>query len=181
MAFWVGALAALLTSFYSWRLIFLTFFGEPRWAASEHIQHAIHHVHESPDEEHGDSAHEAGLPPAGSGGYHPHESPLNMLVPICLLALGALLAGQLFHGIFVDPERAPAYWRGTVAFSRHLAEAAETSAFWVKITPTVVMLLGLWIAWNNYIRSPKAAANFVAMIGRKTMSWSESAISRASC
>jgi NADH-quinone oxidoreductase subunit L len=163
MAFWVGALAALLTSFYSWRLIFLTFFGEPRWAASEHIQHAIHHVHESPDEEHGDSAHEAGLPPAGSGGYRPHESPLNMLVPICLLALGALLAGQLFHGIFVDPERAPAYWRGTVAFSRHLAEAAETSAFWVKITPTVVMLLGLWIAWNNYIRSPKAAANFVAM------------------
>src|SRR3954465_5229119 len=27
IAFWLGALAALLTSFYSWRLIFLTFFG----------------------------------------------------------------------------------------------------------------------------------------------------------
>jgi len=27
IAFWVGSLAALLTSFYSWRLIFLTFFG----------------------------------------------------------------------------------------------------------------------------------------------------------
>ena len=43
-AFWVGVLAALLTSFYSWRLIFMTFHGKYRWIGSEHIQHA----HESP-------------------------------------------------------------------------------------------------------------------------------------
>jgi NADH-quinone oxidoreductase subunit L len=162
VAFWLGIIAALMTSFYSWRLIFLTFFGEPRWAASEHIQHAIHHVHESPDEEHGDSAHEPGLPPAGSGGYHPHESPLNMLVPICLLAVGAVLAGQLFHGIFVDPERAPAFWRGSLTFVRELAEAAEHSPLWVKLSPTIAMLVGLWIAWHNYIRNPGAATRFVA-------------------
>jgi NADH-quinone oxidoreductase subunit L len=36
------ARGALLTSFYSWRLIFLTFYGKPRWAQSEHIQHALH-------------------------------------------------------------------------------------------------------------------------------------------
>jgi NADH-quinone oxidoreductase subunit L len=161
IAFWLGSFAALLTSFYSWRLIFLTFFGEPRWAASEHVQHAVHHVHESPDEEHGDSAHEVGLPPAGTAGYHPHESPLTILVPIVLLAIGAVFAGQLFHGIFIDPERAPAFWRGTVAFSRHLAEAAESSAFWVKITPTIVMLIGLVIAWNNYVRTPEAPLRFV--------------------
>src|SRR3546814_1445178 len=41
-AFFVGVFAALLTSFYSWRLVFLTFFGKARWAASEHIQHALH-------------------------------------------------------------------------------------------------------------------------------------------
>jgi NADH-quinone oxidoreductase subunit L len=156
IAFWIGSLAALLTSFYSWRLIFLTFFGEARWGASEHIQHAVHHVHESPDEEHGDSAHEPGLPKAGTAGYHPHESPLTMLVPITLLAVGALLAGQIFHGIFVDAERAPEFWRGTVAFSEHLAHAAHMSPLWVKLTPTIVMLVGLWIAWNNYIRTPEA-------------------------
>src|SRR5689334_6715185 len=161
IAFWLGALAALLTSFYSWRLIFLTFFGDARWGASEHIQHAVHGVHESSDEEHGDSAHEAGLPVAGTAGYHPHESPLTILVPIALLALGALLAGQIFHGTFVDPDRAPTFWQGTVAFSRHLAEAAESSAFWVKITPTVAMLVGLAIAWNNYIRTPEAPLRFV--------------------
>lgn len=162
IAFWIGALAALLTSFYSWRLIFLTFFGQPRWAASEHIQHAVHHVHESPDEEHGDSAHEAGLPPPGTGGYHPHESPLTILVPIGLLALGAALAGQLFHGIFVGPESGAEYWRQAIAFSRHLAEAAEGVGLWVKLTPTIVMLIGLWAAWNNYIRDPAAPGRFVA-------------------
>src|SRR6478735_3883209 len=57
-AFWLGAFAALLTSFYSWRLMFLTFFGKPRWAASEHIQHAVHgDHHDHPDEE--DAGHDA--------------------------------------------------------------------------------------------------------------------------
>jgi NADH-quinone oxidoreductase subunit L len=161
IAFWIGALAALLTSFYSWRLIFLTFFGEARWAASEHIQHAIHGVHESSDREHGDSAHEPGLPPAGTGGYHPHESPLTILVPITLLALGAALAGQLFHGTFVDAESAPHFWRGTIAFSEHLAHAAHQSPMWVKLTPTIVMLVGLAIAYNNYMRYREAPLRFV--------------------
>ena len=59
VAFFIGVVAALLTSFYSWRLIFLTFYGKPRWAGSEHIQHAVHHVHEDAGEmaaDH-DSAH----------------------------------------------------------------------------------------------------------------------------
>jgi NADH-quinone oxidoreductase subunit L len=51
-AFAVGVLAALLTSFYSWRLIFLTFFGTPRWAASGHIQHALHDAHHGREHEH---------------------------------------------------------------------------------------------------------------------------------
>ncbi len=163
IAFWLGVTVAGMTSFYSWRLIFMTFFGEPRWASSEHIQHALHAHHENPSEEHGDSAHEARRVEVGSGGYHPHESPLTMLIPICLLAVGALLAGQIFHGIFIGPDSAPAYWRGAVAFSRELAEAAESSALWVKLSPTIAMLLGLWIAWNNYIRNPNAPASFVAM------------------
>ena len=42
-AFWLGIGAALLTAFYSWRLIFMTFHGEPR--ADEIV---MAHVHESP-------------------------------------------------------------------------------------------------------------------------------------
>ena len=32
---------------------------------------------------------------------------------------------------------------------------------WVKYAATIVMLIGLAIAWNNYIRRPEAAASFV--------------------
>lgn len=42
-AFWLGIAAALMTAFYSWRLLFMTFHGEPR--ANEHV---MAHVHESP-------------------------------------------------------------------------------------------------------------------------------------
>jgi len=42
-AFWMLVVAALFTSFYSWRLIFLTFYGEPRGD-----KHTHEHAHESP-------------------------------------------------------------------------------------------------------------------------------------
>ena len=42
-AFWMLVIAALFTSFYSWRLIFLTFYGRPRGD-----KHTHEHAHESP-------------------------------------------------------------------------------------------------------------------------------------
>jgi NADH-quinone oxidoreductase subunit L len=42
-AFWMGIVAAVMTAFYSWRLIFMTFHGKPR--ASEEV---MSHAHESP-------------------------------------------------------------------------------------------------------------------------------------
>src|SRR5690606_24599795 len=111
-AFWVGAFAALLTSFYSWRLMFLTFWGKPRWAESEHIQHAVHAGHDDPvhdnppsqeDSDH-DGAHHVPHADHGDGtaGYHPHESPWSMLVPLGLLSLGAIFAGFVFHAPFLE-------------------------------------------------------------------------------
>ncbi|MCP4822090.1 MAG: NADH-quinone oxidoreductase subunit L, partial [Shimia sp.] len=41
--FWMLVVAALFTSFYSWRLMFLTFFGTPRGN-----KHTHDHAHESP-------------------------------------------------------------------------------------------------------------------------------------
>ena len=158
IAFFLGAIAALLTSFYSWRLIFLTFYGKPRWAASEHIQHALHGDPDHPDEEHGDSAHDTGMPPAGSGGYHPHESPWTILVPIGLLAAGATFSGLIFAHYFLD---SAAFWNGSIAFDEHLVHAMHEVPLWVKYTATAAMLIGLAVAWHNYIHRPEAAAAFV--------------------
>ncbi|MEP4197351.1 MAG: NADH-quinone oxidoreductase subunit L [Aliishimia sp.] len=66
--FWMLVIAAAMTSFYSWRLIFLTFFGAPR---------GDKHTHD-----------------------HAHESPMVMLIPLGVLAFGAVFAGAIWNKSF---------------------------------------------------------------------------------
>src|SRR3546814_8651014 len=87
------------TSFYSWRLLFLTFFGKARWAASEHVQHALHGHEEQSGSESPAHEHDGHAIAVGTGGYHPHESPWNMLIPLGVLTFGAVFAGFIFHEI----------------------------------------------------------------------------------
>jgi NADH-quinone oxidoreductase subunit L len=159
MAFFVGIFAALLTSFYSWRLIFLTFFGEARWAGSEHIQHAVHGDHHHDDHGHDTLHHPA--PATGTAGYHPHESPWTMLVPLAVLTLGAVAAGQVFHDAFINAEVGEAFWAGSLYFDTHLMHIMHEVPKWVKWAPAAVMALGLFLAWNSYIRNPALPAAFV--------------------
>ena len=175
IAYWVGVFAALLTSFYSWRLVFLTFFGKPRWAGSEHIQHAVHHGHDDP--EHGNppaqesadmgDQHHVPDPDHGDGtaGYHPHESPLNMLIPLGVLSLGAIFAGFVFAHPFIYPEEGMAFWKGSIAFDEHLMHAAHEVPTMIKLMPFIVMATGLFLAWNSYIRNTTLPAKFVAQFG----------------
>jgi NADH-quinone oxidoreductase subunit L len=174
-AFYVGVLAALLTSFYSWRLMFLTFWGKPRWEQSEHIQHAVHgDHHDHPDEE--DAGHEGSHAHAhdahhghheahgdGTAGYHPHESPWVMLIPLILLSVGAVAGGYVFYHSFVGPEEGAHFWAAsTLFFNEHLMEAAHHVPAWVKLAPFVVMATGLLVAWLAYIRHTDWPARFVA-------------------
>lgn len=167
----VGIIVALLTSFYSWRLMFLTFWGKPRWAQSEHIQHAVHDAH---GHGHGDHAHDAHAHDAhhddhahahghddhghdhgdGTAGYHPHESPLPILIPLILLSIGAVIAGFVFHGYFIEPAAGEEYWKGSIAFSEHLMHAMHEVPLGVKLSASIAMLLGLWGAWMAYVRNP---------------------------
>ncbi len=170
-AFFVGVFAALLTSFYSWRLVFLTFFGTPRWTQSEHIQHALHgDHHDHPDAEdagHDTRPHEAGAHDMaeGTGGYHPHESPWPMLVPLGVLSLGAVFAGFVFTGYFIDAEQGALFWAGSIAFDTHLMHAMHEVPLWVKLSPAVAMLIGLSIAFYAYIRNTAFPAAVAANLG----------------
>jgi NADH-quinone oxidoreductase subunit L len=154
--FAIGVLAALLTSFYSWRLMFLTFFGKPRWMQSEHIQHAVHdhaehtgHAHEEHDD--------------GTGGYHPHESPWSMLVPLGLLTIGAVFAGFVFHNQFIEAEAGQAFWaNSTLYFNAHLMHAMHEVPLWVKLSSTVAMLIGLTTAYLMYQLSKDAPQRLAA-------------------
>ena len=148
-AFWLGAVAALLTSFYSWRLMFLTFWGKPRWIESEHIQHSVHKT----PEEAGDDT---------TGGYHPHESPASMLVPLGVLSLGAIFAGFAFTGPFLDSE---AFWAGSISYNAELIHAMHEVPLWVKLSASIAMLLGLLVAWYAYIRKPSIPAETANQLG----------------
>ena len=171
VAFAVAVFAALLTSFYSWRLVFLTFFGSPRWAGSEHIQHAVHDAHghghhDAPSEENAGheplGAHDHGHVVEGDAGYHPHESPLAMLVPLALLSLGAIFAGWYWAPYFLDSHHGAAFWAGSIAFDEHLMHAMHDVPLWVKLSATVVMIAGLLIAIWAYLIDRTVPARFTA-------------------
>jgi NADH-quinone oxidoreductase subunit L len=148
-AFWLGVGSALLTSFYSWRLLFLTFWGKPRWIESEHIQHA---VHKTPAEAGEDT----------TGGYHPHESPVSMLIPLGVLTIGAVAAGQVFAPKFLDDA---AFWAGSIFYNEPLIHAMHAVPYWVKYSAFIVMLLGFAGAYVAYIAKPDIPAKFVATFG----------------
>ena len=144
-AFWMGVIAALLTSFYSWRLMFLTFWGKPRWIESEHIQHSVHKTPEQAGED-------------TTGGYHPHESPLPMLIPLGVLSVGAVLAGQVFAPHFLD---SAAFWAGSIFYNENLIHRMHAVPVLVKYAAFIVMVLGFVGAWWAYIRNPSIPAKFV--------------------
>jgi len=169
-AFWCGISAALMTSFYSWRLVFLTFYGKPRWAASEHIQHALHDAHghdghavDDAGHDHGHHGHDAHHDD-GTGGYHPHESPLVMLVPLIVLSLGAIFAGFVFTHAFIS-EGDGEFWKGSISFSEHLIHEMHGVPVWVKWAPFTVMAAGFVTAWYAYLKNPKLPADFVKQFG----------------
>ena len=123
-AFTLLVIAAMFTSFYSWRLIFMTFFGKPR--ASHEVMH------------------------------HVHESPNVMLIPLYLLAIGAVAAGMYFNADFVG-HAYEEFWKHALFTlpDNKILEEMEHAPMWVELSPFIAMLLGLVTAWYFYIKSPE--------------------------
>jgi NADH-quinone oxidoreductase subunit L len=123
-AFAMLIIAAFFTSFYSWRLMFLTFFGAPR-CSNDTLSHV-------------------------------HESPPVMLVPLIVLAFGALIAGFAFSGLFIGDTQT-AFWSGTIFTSadNHVLHDLHNVPSWVKLSPLLMMLSGFVLAYIMYIRYPK--------------------------
>jgi NADH-quinone oxidoreductase subunit L len=118
--------AALLTAFYTWRQMFMTFFGKPR-ASAEVMGHV-------------------------------HESPWVMLVPLFVLAAGALGAGLVFKDFFIGHDYEH-FWRGAIFLGEenHVLHDMHNVPFAIVWLPTLMMLIGFAIAWYLYIFNPSAA------------------------
>jgi NADH-quinone oxidoreductase subunit L len=127
----LGVAGAALTSFYMFRLVFLTFFGKPRYDEHE---------------------------------VHVHESPLNMTVPLMILAFLSIFGGwfaapKLVGGVdhfgkFLEPV--------FTMYAPTMPPPAESGAspgvaLFHALTswPVIVGILGLLVAWWFYIKSPE--------------------------
>ncbi len=107
LAAYVGVFTALLTSIYSWRLIFKTFHGNYN---------------------NSDIAFDK-----------MHESPLIMIIPLIILAIGAIFAGLLFKDLFIGHEISYEFWGSSIKFLEPLSKNHPPTWF-LFLTPVLVIL-----------------------------------------
>jgi len=83
---------------------------------------------------------------------HVHESPKSMMIPLIVLALGAMFAGMIGYNVFVG-DGMEAFWgKAILVLPNHTALAdAHNVPAWVKFAPLVVGALGLGLSYFMYI------------------------------
>jgi len=159
--FWlIGVITAFMTSFYMFRLVFLTFFGEYRGAVPEaHSAHGAHDDH---------------------GHHAPHESPWLMLAPLVLLGVLSVIGGWVGIGNRFEHFMSPVIQR--VSIEQNVAHSGEAAT-----TPTgegegaaaenkglenllmgvsvLVAFAGLGLAWFLYVRNPALPAKIAEASG----------------
>ncbi len=155
--YWLlGVTTAFITSFYMFRLWFLTFFGDYRGA----IAHEGH-----------DSSRAGAPAPHGHGHGHgePHESPWVMLGPLVILAILSFVGGWVGIGGRFEHFLAPVFQTGASAELAHetAGEAAgQGTETLLTLISVAAAFLGLLLAWTLYLRRPQLPARIAASLGR---------------
>jgi NADH-quinone oxidoreductase subunit L len=122
-AFWLLVIAAFMTAFYSWRLMFMTFHQPTR---------ADHHTFD-----------------------HAHESPWIMLVPLLVLAFGAVVVGVVFSRFFIGHDYGE-FWRAALSEGphNHIRHAMHEIPGWVGWAPFAAMAAGFGLSYLYYMVAP---------------------------
>ena len=106
-AAFVGVITALITSIYSWRLIFKTFHGNYNNRKINFDQI--------------------------------HESPLIMIIPLFVLAIGAIFSGIIFKELFIGHETSYEFWNKSILFLEPLSQKHPPNWF-LFLTPILVII-----------------------------------------
>ncbi len=130
----VGAITALLTSFYMFRLLFLTFWGDYKGINVDD------HGHAHATQGHGDH---------GQG--EPHESPMVMLVPLIILAILSTIGGLvgIHNGFehFLEPVFGS-------EFPRAITEGSGNTEWLLMGVSVLFAFAGLILAYVLYVSKP---------------------------
>ncbi|MET3892469.1 NADH-quinone oxidoreductase subunit L [Bosea sp. OAE506] len=164
-AFVLLVVAACFTSFYSWRLYFMTFEGKPRWGAGAHASHG-HDDHAHAAHGHDDHAHAAHAHDDHHGHGHdhkPHESPLVMLIPLAVLSLGAVAAGFAFKEAFIG-HNYEHFWKASLFTGKdnHILHEMHEVPGWVIASPFIAMVLGFLVSLYMYVLRPDVPGKLAA-------------------
>jgi len=157
--FWlIGVITAFITSFYMFRLWFMTFFGDYR-GASAHDGHASR----------------AGAPaPHGHEHGHgePHESPWVMLGPLVILAVLSFVGGWVgihhnFENFLAPVFHGAGRGRAVLLTGEEAAKIFEMERLEWSFTGISVAaaLLGLLLAWQLYMKRPHLPQRIAASLG----------------
>jgi NADH-quinone oxidoreductase subunit L len=130
----IGLVTAFITSFYMFRLLFMTFFGD---------------YHGAQVDEHGRGSHGHD----GHGHGEPHESPMVMLVPLMILALLSVVGGLVGIGNRFEHFLDPVFGNGEVVEAAGEAASRSTELLLMGVS-VVVAFLGAWLAYVLYLSKP---------------------------
>ena len=92
---------------------------------------------------------------------HAHESPKVMLIPLMVLATGAVLSGYVAYEWFVGDGREE-FWALSILTLGDVIEEAHHVPAWVKYLPLVAGLSGIGLAYVAYMVAPGIPAAFTA-------------------
>jgi NADH-quinone oxidoreductase subunit L len=147
--FWlIGVITAFITSFYMFRLWFLTFLGDYR--GGEVVQHGASH------DDHGHNGH--GLP---------HESPMVMIVPLAVLAVLSFIGGWVGIGNRFENFLAPVFQTGTaVATSDVATESMGHLELYLTLVSIGAALLGFYLAYLLYHKRQDLPQKIADSLGR---------------
>jgi len=145
--YWViGAITAFITSFYMFRLLFMTFWGDYKGIqVDDHGQaHATHG--------HGDHGH-----------GEPHESPWVMLGPLVVLAVLSLFGGFVGYHNGFEHFLEPVFGTGAAEAT---GEAASHSLEWALMGVSIaVAFLGAIVAFILYVSKPELPKKIADSLG----------------
>ncbi|MFT8242749.1 NADH-quinone oxidoreductase subunit L [Roseomonas sp. BN140053] len=96
---------------------------------------------------------------------HVHESPPVMLIPLIVLALGAIFTGGAFYELFVG-HHWQEFWNGSIvnAEHNHIMHTMHEVPEWVPLAPSVLGVAGIAMAYLFYMFFPAIPARIAAAI-----------------
>jgi NADH-quinone oxidoreductase subunit L len=130
----IGLVTAFITSFYMFRLLFMTFGGDYRGAQVDEHGHGSHG--------HGEHGH-----------GEPHESPMVMLVPLMILAFLSLVGGLVGLNNGFEHFLEPVFGSGEAAQAAG-ETAGRSTELLLMFVSVAVAVLGAILAWVLYVSKP---------------------------